>query len=114
MTRSTQQVIDDHAAAVESGDLTRIMSDYVDDAVVITMAGAVVGKKAIQGGFEEFLESFPNLRFTANEVVAAGDTSLAHWAAECDTATFPLGVDTFIIQDGRIQRHTVWFEAVPK
>lgn len=114
MARSTQQVFDHHIAALESADVSEIMADYADDAMVVTLDGAVVGKEAIQGTFEQSLKGFPNLKFTDAQTVVEGDTLLTYWSAESDTATVPQGVDTFIIRDGKIQRHTAWFVVVPK
>jgi ketosteroid isomerase-like protein len=113
MARSTKQVFDDHVAALESGDISRIMADYADDAILIGLNGAVVGKPAIQAGFENMIQGSPNIKFTSQEIVE-GDTLLAIWSAECDTATFPQGVDTFVIRDGKIQRQTAWFVVNPK
>jgi ketosteroid isomerase-like protein len=100
-------------AALESGDIAKIMADYADDAILIVPDGAVVGKPAIQAGFENMIQGSPNIRFTSQEIVE-GDTLLTIWSAECDTATFPQGVDTFVIRDDKIQRQTAWFVVKPK
>ena len=47
MARSTKQVFDDHMAALESGNISKLMADYADDAILIVPDGAVVGKPAI-------------------------------------------------------------------
>jgi ketosteroid isomerase-like protein len=39
--RTAQDVFHDHAQAMASGDLARIVSDYADDAVFITHAGVL-------------------------------------------------------------------------
>jgi ketosteroid isomerase-like protein len=113
MARSTKQVFDDHIVAIEAGDVARIVADYADDAILITPEGASVGKQAIRAGFEGLLQGFPNMKFTGKDIVE-GDTVLIIWSAECDTATFPQGVDTFVIRDGKIQRQTAWFVVAPK
>ena len=113
MARSTKQVFDDHMAALEGGDISKIMADYADDAILILPDGAVVGKPAIQAGFENMIRQSPNIKFTSQDIVE-GDTLLTIWSAECDTATFPQGVDTFVIRGGKIQRQTAWFVVNPK
>jgi ketosteroid isomerase-like protein len=113
MARSTKQVFDDHMAAIESGDVSRIVADYAEDAIMMTLDGALVGKQAIRAGFEGLLQGFPNVKFTSQDIVE-GDTLLTVWTAECDTATMPQGVDTFIIREGKIQRQTAWFVVNPK
>ena len=114
MVRSTQQVFEDHVAAIESGDIAKIMADYADDAIMVLLDGASVGKEAIRAGFEQLLGGFPNLNFGEAKIAVEGDTLLTFWSAECDTATMPQGVDTFVIRDGKIQRQTAWFVVNPK
>jgi ketosteroid isomerase-like protein len=113
MARSTKLVLDDHMAALESGDISRIMADYADDAILIVPDGAVVSKWAIQAGFENMIQGFPNVKFTGQEIVE-GDTLLAAWSAESDAATMPQGVDTFVVRDDKIQRQTAWVVVHPK
>ena len=114
MARSPQQVLADHGAAIESGDIDRIMADYADDCIVLVPDGASVGKEAIRGLFESLLESFANMRLTTTTTVVEGDTLLTVWSAEFDAGAIPQGVDTFIIRDDKIQRQTAWFTVVPK
>jgi len=113
MARSTKQVFDNHMAALESGDIAKLMADYADDAILITPDGALVGKPAIQAAFEGMVQGSPNLKFTSQDIVE-GDTLLTIWSAESDTATMPQGVDTFVIRDDKIQRQTAWFVVHPK
>jgi ketosteroid isomerase-like protein len=113
MARSTKQVFDDHMAALESGDISKIMADCADDAILIVPDGAVVGKPAIQAGFENMIQGLHNIKFTGQDIVE-GNTLLTIWSAECDTATMPQGVDTFVICDDKIQRQTAWFVVNPE
>lgn len=114
MVRSAQQVFDEHMAALASGQADAIARDYAADAVLMTADGAMVGREAIRAAFAGFLKALPNMRFGEAKTVVEGDTVLVCWSGECDTATLPHGVDTFVIRDGLIQRQTVWFAAVPK
>ena len=43
-SRTAQDVFRDHAQAMASGDLARIVGDYADDAIFITHAGVLHGK----------------------------------------------------------------------
>jgi len=100
--------------ALASGDMAGLMADYADDAVVLTLDGAHVGKEAIRAFFEELFESMPNLEFSLGQVAVEGDTLLVHWSAESDTVSIPEGVDTFVVRDDRIQRQTAWTKILPK
>ena len=114
MARSTQQVVEDHITALNSGDIDRIMADYADDAVALTLDGGSVGKQAIRAVFAGLLQNMPNIEFTTGAVAVEGDMLLLQWSAESDTASMPEGVDTFIVRDDKIQQQTGWFKVVPK
>jgi uncharacterized protein (TIGR02246 family) len=114
MARSTEQVFQDHMAALASADMTKLMADYADDAVLLLLDGSFVGKEAIQAFFEGALQGMPNLEFSSGGVAVEGDTLLVRWSAESDTVSIPEAVDTFVIRDDRIQRQTAWTKMVPK
>jgi ketosteroid isomerase-like protein len=114
MARSTEQVFEDHKNAILNADFPKLMADYADDAVLMTIDGTFVGKDAIQGFFQDLFASQPNPRVNFRKYVVEGDTLLLEWSAESDVAKMPQGVDTFIIQDDKIQRQTMWFTVVPK
>jgi ketosteroid isomerase-like protein len=114
MARTTQQVFDAHKQAILNADFPNLLADYANDAVLMTMDGAFVGKEAIQGFFENLFKSQPNPKVSFGKSVVEGDMLLLEWSAESDVGTFPQGVDTFIIQDDKIQRQTMWFTFVPK
>jgi len=114
MARTTQEVYDAHEAAMVAGDLEMIMADYADDAILLTVDGASVGKEAIQSWFITALSSFPGIKFTFEKTAVEGDTAILNWSADSDVATIPHGVAGYIIQDGMIKRHTEWFHVAPK
>ena len=114
MARTIQQVFDAHQKAFEAGDLERLMADYADDAILLTMDGAAVGKEGIQGFFENAFKSFPGLKVSFDKTAVEDDTFLLQWSGDSEVATIPQGVATFIIRDGLIQRQTEWFMVVPK
>jgi uncharacterized protein (TIGR02246 family) len=114
MTRTSQEVFDDHRRAFESGDPDRIAADYADDAIVVTLDGPAVGKQAIRGLYEYFFTAFPNLKVDFQKTVVADDVVLLQFSGDSDVATFPQGAATFIVQDGLIQRQTEFFVPIPK
>ena len=114
MARSTQQVFEDHGAALASADIPALMADYADDAVLLIFDGSFVGTEAIQAYFEGALKGMPNLEFTTGRIAVEGDTLIVEWSAESDTVSIPEAVDTFIIREDKIQRQTAWFKMIPK
>jgi ketosteroid isomerase-like protein len=114
VARTTQEVFDDHEAAFQSRDMTRLMADYADDAVMLLLDNVAVGKEAIQATYEYLFGSFPGLTVTFEKTAVEGDLFLLQYSGDSDVATIPHGVATFIIKDDKIQRQTEWFFVVPK
>ncbi|HEY1302093.1 MAG TPA: nuclear transport factor 2 family protein [Vicinamibacterales bacterium] len=54
---TTRQVFENHLAALGSGHLDAILSDYTDDSILIGPDGALKGRNAIRGFFEGVLAS---------------------------------------------------------
>ena len=114
MARSTQEVFENHRDAILALDFERLMGDYADDSILLTLDGVFVGKEGIQGFFGGMLEQFPNMKVTFERVAIEDDTVLLQWSADCDVAKFPAGSATFIIRDDKIRRQGEWFMVEPK
>ena len=114
MTRTTEQVYEHHINALLGGDMVALLADYADDAVLLTMEGASVGKDAIQGFFVNALSAMPNGKLSMTGHMVHGDYVLTTWTGDSDVATVPYGVDTFLIRDDKIRLQTVWFTVAPK
>ena len=114
MARSTEQIYQHHMNALTNGDLTAFIADYADDAVLMTMEGAHVGKDAIQTYFVNALSAMPNTKISPTGHMVQGDFVLLTWTGVSDVATVPHGVDTFVIRDDKIRLQTVCFMVIPK
>jgi ketosteroid isomerase-like protein len=114
MARSTEKVFQDHFAALLRGDVAAVMADYADDAILISMDGANVGKAAIQQFFVNALSALPNAKLSIKRQVVHGDVLLLTWTGTSDAGVIPYGVDTFMIRDDKIRLQTVWFTMAPK
>jgi ketosteroid isomerase-like protein len=114
MARSTERVFQDHMRALLNGDFPALMADYADDAILMTMDGANVGKAAIQEHFVNTLSAMPNAKLSLTGHIVHGDLVLVTWTVVSDIATVPHGVDTFVIHDDKIRLQTIWFTIVPK
>jgi ketosteroid isomerase-like protein len=114
MTRSTQQVFDDHISALARYDVPAIMADYADDAVLMTIDRVCVGKAEIEAFFVATFAAMPELTFQPTGLQVHGDLALASWTADSATVRCPAGNDTFVIRDDRILMQTACFTAVPK
>jgi ketosteroid isomerase-like protein len=114
MARSTEQVLQHHDSALANGDFPALLADYADDAILMTMDGANVGKAAIQAWFVNTLSALPNTVITTTGHTLHGDVALVTWTGDSDVARAPQGVDTFVIHEDKIRLQTTWFTLVPK
>ncbi|HEY0507953.1 MAG TPA: nuclear transport factor 2 family protein [Blastococcus sp.] len=76
MTRTPQDVFAAHASALVSGDVSAILEDYSDDALLLTVDGPLQGKEAIREFLTATLGALPEARFTVGSTVFAGDALL--------------------------------------
>ncbi len=118
MARTARQILHHHNKAVLSKNYKEIISDYAEDALLITPDGAFKGKRAIRDFLKNnFLKKMPNIKFikaSNNFLLIEEDTLLVRWSAESDIATISNGVDTFIFKDSKIWRQTGCFDIVSK
>ncbi|MBT3996268.1 MAG: nuclear transport factor 2 family protein [Chloroflexi bacterium] len=99
--RSTAEVIGHHIESMAAGDLNGLLSDYSDDAVVLTPNGNFSGPHEIKAFFEGFIASLPEGFVAAMELevnVTSGEYGYMTWNAGQFT---PLGTDTYHVVDGK-------------
>jgi len=106
---TTRQVFEHHLNAFSAGDLDGILSDYTDDAVVISPDGALKGRQAIRGFFEAVLASLfkpGTYQITMDTLHVVDDVVYIVWHANCASADIVFAADTFLIRDGKIAVQT--------
>ena len=106
-SRSPQEVFQHHAEVLIGGDLEGIVSDYSDDAVLITPAGVLRGKDGVRDGFTKLLGDIPNAEWDVPTQIFEGDVLFIEWTAKAASSHVDDGVDTFIFRDGQIVLQTV-------
>ena len=115
MTRSTREVYESHQEAIEKLNFEHLAGDYAEDAVLVTIDGAFLGREAIlKDFFQTVLSQFPDVKINFEKVNVEGDVCVLQWSAEASNASIPHGVGVFLIRDGLIQRQGEWFEILPK
>jgi ketosteroid isomerase-like protein len=108
-TRTPRAVFEHHIDALQSANINGFLSDYSEDAVVITASGAVRGKNGIREGVTKLLSQIPGARWQVKTQISEGDLLLAEYAVDARTAKIEDGVDTFVFKDGLIHAQTVHF-----
>jgi uncharacterized protein (TIGR02246 family) len=109
MTRTPQDVFATHASALASGDVTRILEDYSDDALFLTVDGPLQGNEAIRAYLTAALGALPEAEFEMGSTVFAGDALLLQWGATSPTGKTTDAVDTFLFAEGKIRLQTTVF-----
>jgi ketosteroid isomerase-like protein len=113
MTRTPQDVFAAHGSALASGDVSKILEDYSDDALLLTVDGPLQGKVAIREFFTAALSALPEAEFTMGSTVFAGDALLVRWGATSPGGRITDAVDTFVFAKGKIRLQTTVFRLEP-
>jgi ketosteroid isomerase-like protein len=107
VTSATADVFERHFDAIKSGRLDAVMEDYASDAVILTPEQNFHGTNEILGFFQAFSAGFPPEVFPAVNTIhrdVQDDVIFVIWNAE---PFIKRAADSFLIRDGKIQRHTI-------
>ena len=101
MARSTQDVLQHHLDALAAQDIEAVVSDYADDASLITPEATVTGTTALHDFFTEILKAMPGIidALSIDRTEIVGEVAYIVWHAPGFAS---LGTDTFLVRDGRI------------
>jgi hypothetical protein len=109
---SPATVVERHMAAFNKGDLSAMMADYADDAVVLQSGAAVQGKAAIQALFARIAAppagGAPRLQLTTTKLWQEGDVGFVTWSGGPVS-----GTDQFLVRNGKIVVQVVFLAAPP-
>jgi ketosteroid isomerase-like protein len=104
---ATESVVRHHLSAfLEQQGLDAILSDYADDAFLLSEGAAYDNKPAIRGFFEAFIAALPPGtvgRFALRSLRVQADVAYITWSAGPE---MPLGTDTFVVRGGKIVSQT--------
>jgi hypothetical protein len=113
-TRSTIEVLDDHLKRRERGDIEGDLEhNYAQDIVLLCEHGALKGRDAVRNSAKALADQLPGACFQFPFKRVDGEHALLHWNAQSANANVDLGVDTFVIRDGRIVLQTVSYQLKP-
>ena len=114
--RAPQQVIEHHFSIMGSGNLGEVVSDYADNATVITAAGVIHGKAAIREQFARMARPRagsapppPGVRRgpQIKQQFYTRDAAWLIWVQNEGKPDEVRGVETYIIRNGKIDLETV-------
>lgn len=100
--QDTNKLVEDHVAALTSGDVELIVSHYATDAILIHLQGIASGYEEIRGLFEFYVtgvlipgESNFNLQASSS----TQNIGCIIWSADTPTFDIPFATDTFVFND---------------
>jgi ketosteroid isomerase-like protein len=102
----TDMTLNHYLQAFSEGDIDAILSDYTDDSVLLTPAGAVRGLDQLRMFFKGFMNNLPAGFLDSFNMVrkdVEGDIGYVVWQSGHFA---PLGTDTFVVRDGKIMTQT--------
>jgi len=117
MSRTMMQILEDHNTAVLSNDREKMITDYAEDAVLITMSGVYTGPEEIGDALQQLMRNMPAMKPVDSPtgfLKIEGDTLLMRWSAESAKGTITDAVDTIVVKADKIWRQTTSFEIVPR
>jgi ketosteroid isomerase-like protein len=100
--RTTADVLAHHVQAVTAGDLEALMSDYADDAVLLTVRGGLKGTEALRDHFALIFDSVPDdirQSLKIERQFIEGEFAFVIYSMG---KVVPFAADTFCIREGRI------------
>ena len=112
-----QAVVDEHLAAINRCDWTRLMAQYPADVQFFLPGGKVVkGRAAVGDLFRDFVKPAKDgglcgVKFTAEHTFVVGGTVNVQWRATADFLAEPyLGADAYETKDGLMQAQMTTFD----
>ena len=113
-TRSEETLLH-HVEAFAKGDLDALMSDYCEDAVLVTPDGILRGSGEIETFFEEFLADFPpSSTFELSQCTAERTMAYIVWSGRSEHLDIPFATETFMVRDGKILTQTFTSQMYPR
>ena len=106
---ATKDVVDHHLAAFGAGDVDEMLRDYTGDSLLITPNATIKGLGALREAFTGFVGGLfapGTYEFVLDAERIEGEVAFITWHATCASSDIPLGVDTFLVRDGRIAVQT--------
>jgi len=115
MTRSTQDVFDDHLRLADAQDVaTDITRNFTADCVLLTGYGVFRGHAGGRDAAALLQRQLPDARFAYRTRMHEGEIAFLEWEAEASTACVHDGADSFLIRGGRIVVMTIHYTVQPK
>lgn len=113
-TRSTQDVVSDHLALAQAGELeTDIARNYAPDCVLMTSYGRFEGHEGIREAARLLREQLGETRYDYRRRECHGELGFLEWAAASERGRVEDGADSYWVHEGRIRAMTAHYTVQP-
>jgi hypothetical protein len=112
----TKKIIEHHFSAFKENDLESILSDYSDESIIFTPDTVYRGLKQIESLFLQAFRSFPKGQTTIiiDKFIINGNLGYVVWHGEAPKFFVSFSTATYVINNGKIIRHTIGRVTKPK
>jgi hypothetical protein len=108
--RDTRTVIEDHLERSLRGDFEGdLEANYGAGVVFIEPSGIFFGHAGMRRAAEVLRAGLPNLRYEYVQRVTVGEIAYVVWRAEAEGRRVDDGVDTFVVESGKIVAQTAYY-----
>lgn len=113
-TRSTADVVNDHLALAQEGDVeTDIRRNFATDCVLMTTYGTFRGHEGIRDAARLLEEQIGKTRYDYRTRATHGELGFLEWAASSDRGRIEDGADSYWVHDGLIRAMTIHYTVQP-
>ena len=113
-TRSTAEVVDDHLALAQQGDVeTDIARNFAPDCVLMTTYGVFRGHGGIRDAASLLQQQIGQTRYEYRARLCHRELGFLEWAASSDRARIDDGADSYWVHDGLIRAMTIHYTVRP-
>lgn len=112
--KSTRKVIESHLALRKAGDLEKdLQANYSKDIVLIDSHTVYKGFNGMRKSAKELAKSVPEAAFRYRRIRVAKNVGYLVWSARGKGIIVEEGVDTFVVEEGKITVQTVFYRTQP-
>lgn len=113
--RTTQEVVSDHLALAQMGELWRDLErNLAPDCVILTTHGVFHGHEGAMRAAQLLDEQVGETRYDYRSLLFHGEIGFLEWSADGPKATVRDGADSYWVRDGKIRVITIHYTIEPK
>lgn len=113
--RTTQQVLEDHLALAQAGDVeTDLYRNFAPDCVLLTTYGVFRGRDGAREAARLLDDQIGRTQYLYKTRLWHGELAFLEWTAETERASVPDGADSYWVHHGRIQVMTIHYTVLPR